>query len=44
MKYYLIIFVLVVVLAVEKSEKELKIEACVKLSKTRLAKDAVIIF
>ncbi len=43
MKYFLIIFILVNVLASEKSERELKIEACVKLSKTRLAKDSVII-
>ncbi len=41
MKYFFLICLLVAVLA-EKSEKELKIEACVKLSKTRLAKDSVI--
>jgi hypothetical protein len=41
MKYYLLICLLVAVLAVEKSEKELKIEACVKLSKIRLSKDSV---
>jgi hypothetical protein len=41
MKYFLLIILIVAAIAEDKSEKELKIEACVKLSKVRLSKDAV---
>jgi hypothetical protein len=44
MRYLLIIILLVSIIAVDKSEKELKIEACVKLSKARLSKDSVSTF
>ena len=42
MRFYLVIVLILSISAFDKSEKELKIEACVKLSKARLSKDQVI--
>jgi hypothetical protein len=41
MKYFLLLVLIAIAVTNDKSEKELKIEACVKLSKARLSKDAV---
>ena len=41
MKYFILLVIIAASFAMDKSEKELKIEACVKLSKTRLSKDSV---
>ncbi len=44
MKYFLLVVLIAAAFSIDKSEKELKIEACVKLSKARLSKDSVIYF